>query len=198
MNYTAYKTPDTAIFGLNAKDERVFFKDAREASDEELLELQNIRQRIFFFDQVQPLVDNKCTFPLFHMTLLGIKNLIKLVTNNTIVDQFNSETILTHLLSEVELDLNFEEIKEFWDDREWEPRFSNERVFYNLVLTEGKKGVVFDYGEEVNLHFKDNFFVINPGWLWESYKRTYSEIMNSLTEDQKEQVVSYIRKEGLK
>ena len=193
-----YKTPDTAIFGLNSKDERVFYKDAREASDEELLELQNIRQRIFFFDQVQPLVDNKCTFPLFYMAALGIKNLVKLVTNNTAVDQFNSEPILTHLLSEVELDLNFEEIKSFWDDREWEPRLSNERVFYNLVLTEGKKGVVFDYGEEVNLHFKDNFFVINPGWLWESYKRTYSEIMNSLTEDQKEQVVSYIRKEGLK
>ena len=193
-----YKTPDTAIFGLNSKDERVFYKDAREASDSELLELVTIRQKIFFFDQVQPLVDNKCTFPLFHMTLLGIKNLIKLVTNNTIVDQFNSETILTHLLSEVELDLNFEEIKEFWDDREWEPRFSNERVFFNLVLTEGKKGVVFDYGEDVTLQFKDNFFVINPGWFWESYKRTYVEVMNSLTEEQKEQVVSYIRKEGLK
>lgn len=193
-----YKTSDTSIFGLNSKDERVFFKDARQASDSELLELQNIRQRIFFFDQVQPLVDNKCTFPLFHMTLLGIKNLIKLITNNTVVDQFNSEPILSRLLSKVELNINFEEVKDFWDDRDWEPRLSNERVFFNLVMTDDKKGVGFDYGEDVTLHFKDNFFIINPGWLWESYKRTYSEIMNSLTEAEKEQVISYIRKELLK
>lgn len=193
-----YKTPDTAIFGLNTNDERVYFKDAREASDSELLELQIIRHRIFFFDQVQPLVENKCTFPLFHMTVLGIKNLIKLVTNNSIVDEFNSEVILNRLLSEVNLEFNFEEIKTFWDDRKWDFNLTPSRVFLNLVLTDNKKAVMFDYGEEVTIQFKDNFFVINPGWLWESYKRTYSETMHSLSEEEEKQTASYIRKELLK
>lgn len=199
MTITNYKTPDSAIFGLNSKDERVYFKDIRAVTDnKELLELFKIRQKLFVINQIQVLDDNKAAFPLVHMTLFSIKNLAKVLSGKS---QVGAEEICNTL---EQIDPLFTEpvdlmkYVEFWDDRTWNDNPKLSYVFYQLAFLELKKGYSLDYGEDVTLQEWENaHFRLNPGWLWNRYKEFAEKVFDNLSEEQEQVVCDYIRTELL-
>lgn len=199
MTISNYKTPDNAIFGLNSKDERVYYKDVRQVTDnKELLELFKIRQRLFSLNQIQVLDDNKAAFPLLHMTLFSIKNLTKVLFGKS---QVGAEEICNTL---EKIDFLFTEpvdllkYVDFWNDRIWDSNFKMSYVFYQLAFLELKKGISLDYGDEVTLEeWEDVHFKLNPGWLWNRYKEFAENVFDNLSEEQEQIVCNYIRTELL-
>lgn len=199
MTITKYKTPDTAIFGLNSERERVFFGDARKVQDnKELINLVKIRNQIFFIDQVQVLDDHKSAFPLVHMTILGIKSLTKLLNGNSEADQEEICKVLEQMNSLFLEKVDLIKYTEFWDDRTWDFNDNLSYVFYNLAFTDFKKGYSLDYGEDVTLvEWEDIYFKLNPGWLWNQYKNFVETVFDNLTEEQETTIANYIRTELL-
>ena len=199
MTISKYKTPDTAIFGLNSERERVFFGDARKVQDnKELINLVKIRNKIFFIDQVQVLDDNKAAFPLIHMTILGIKNLAKLLNGNSDAGQEEVCKVLEQMNPLFLNKMDLMKYVEFWDDRTWDFNDNLSYVFYNLAFTDLKKGYSLDYGDEVTLEeWEDTFFRLNPGWLWNSLKDFTEIAFDNLSEEQETLIANYIRIELL-
>ena len=199
MTITKYKTPDTAIFGLNSERERVFFEDIRKVQDnKELINLVKIRNQIFFIDQVQVLDDHKCAFPLVHMTVLGIKNLTKLLNGTNDAGQEEVCKVLEQMNPLFLEKMDLIKYVEFWDDRVWDFNDNLSYVFYNLVFTDLKRGYSLDYGEDVTLvKWEDIYFRLNPGWLWNQYKNFVETVFDNLTEEQETLIANYIRTELL-
>lgn len=199
MTITNYKTPDSAIFGLNSKDERVYFKDVRQVTDnKELLELFKIRQRIFSLNQVQVLDDNKAAFPLIHMTLFLIKNLTRVLNGKSQIGAEDICAVLEQMDTLFSEPVELMKYVEFWDDRTWEPNSKLSYVFYQLAFLDLKKGYSLDYGDEVTLQeWEDVHFRLNPGWLWNRYKEFAEKVFDNLSEEQEQVVCNYIRAELL-
>lgn len=200
MTITKYKTPDTAIFGLNSERERVFFGDVRKVQDnKELINLVKIRNQIFFIDQVQVLDDNKCAFPLMHMTIFGIKNLTKLLNGTNDVSQEEVCKVLEQMNPLFLEKVDLTKYVNFWDDRVWDFNDNLSYVFYNLAFTDLKKGYSLDYGEDVTLvEWEDIYFRLNPGWLWNSYRNYAEKVFDNLSETEESLTSNYIREELLK
>lgn len=199
MTVTNYKTPDSAIFGLNSKDERVYFKDVRQVTDnKELLELFKIRQRLFSLNQIQVLDDNKAAFPLVHMTLFSIRNLAKILFGKSQVSAEEICSILEQIDTIFTEPVDLLKYVDFWNDRIWDSNFKMSYVFYQLAFLELKKGFSLDYGEEVTLEeWEDVHFKLNPGWLWNRYKEFAEIVFDNLSEEQEQIVCNYIRTELL-
>lgn len=199
MTITNYKTPDSAIFGLNTKDERVFFKDVRQVTDnKELLELFKIRQRIFSLNQVQVLDDSKAAFPLIHMTLFLIKNLTKVLNGKSQTGAEEVCIVLEQIDPLFSESVELMKYVEFWDDRTWKSIPKLSYVFYQLAFLDQKKGYSLDYGDEVTLQeWEDVHFRLNPGWLWNRYKEFAENVFDNLSEEQEQVVCNYIRAELL-
>lgn len=203
MTITNYKTPDSAIFGLNSKDERVYFKDVRQVTDnKELLELFKIRQKLFSINQIQVLDDNKAAFPLVHMTIFSIKNLTKVLFGKSQVGTEEICNTLEKIDSLFTEPVDLMKYVKFWDDRNWEGEFNpNSKisyVFYYLAFLDQKKGYSLDYGDEVTLQeWEDVHFRLNPGWLWNRYKEFAEKVFDNLSKEQEQVVCNYIRAELL-
>lgn len=199
MTISNYKTPDSAIFGLNSNDERVFFRDVRQVTDnKELLELFKIRQRIFSINQIQVLDDNKAAFPLIHMTIFLIKNLTKVLNGKSQVGAEEICTVLEKIDPLFSERVDLTKYVEFWDDRTWESNPKLSYVFHQLAFLDLKKGYSLDYGDEVTLQEWENVhFRLNPGWLWNRYKEFAENVFDNLSEEQEQVVCNYIRAELL-
>lgn len=199
MTISNYQTPDSAIFGLNSKDERVFFKDVRQVSDnKELLDLFKIRQKLFSTNQIQVLDDNKAAFPLIYMTIFSIKSLSKVLSGKSQVGAEEVCAVLEQIDPLFSEPVELMKYIEFWEDRVWEPNFKMSYVFYQLAFLDQKKGYSLDYGDEVTLQeWEDVHFRLNPGWLWNRYKEYVEKVFDNLSEEQEQVVCNYIRAELL-
>lgn len=199
MTITNYKTPDSAIFGLNSEKERVYYRDVRAVTDnKELINLQKIRNKIFFIDQVQVLDDHKSAFPLVYMTILGVKNITKILNGTSTVSPEQLCNTLDQMNVVFTQEVDVTKYAEFWDDRSWKSNNKLSYIFYNLVFPELKKGYVLDYSEEVCLEeWENTFFKLNPGWFWNTLKNYMEIAFDNLSEEQENLIANYIKTELL-
>lgn len=199
MTITKYKTPDTAIFGLNSERERVFFGDIRRVqNNKELIELFKIRHKEFFINQVQVLDDNKSAFPLTHMVIFGIEGFAKILSGTENIGYKEVCSVLEQISPLFLEKANLPKYVEFWDDRIWELNDNVSYIFYNLSFCKRKRGYVLDYDKDVTLEEWENTFLrLNPGWLWNQYKNFIETVFDNLTEEQETLITNYIRTELL-
>lgn len=184
-------TPDNAIFGINSKNERVLFGDVRKITDSfELLDLYKIRTKIFFFDQVEPLAENKSSFPLTMMCLHGLKSFSKIFS-------VSKEEIMEWICPELNNSLDLEKYNSVWSEVELGETLSS--AFVSLSLREDKKGYVLDYGDDVTItEWEPGYFKINPGWFWTRLKEFFEWKVNNLSEEELSQFVKTFKEELLK
>lgn len=197
----SYKAPNETIYGINSKDERVFFGDVRtllqEENTEELLDLLKIRTQIFYLNQTQPLVDNKSAFPLMIMFNFMVKMMSKVF--------YGQEEIrvgFTEVLKKVdsffteELDTKtIQDLHKVWSELDYSQVNTFADLYYAFYEQE-QKGYVLDYGEELTIEmWKDSgFLVINPGWLWGRFVEYLNYQFDAPSKEEKESCLKFITK----
>lgn len=185
-------TPDNAIFGINSKNERVLFGDVRKITDSfELLDLYKIRTKIFFFDQVEPLVKNKSAFPLTMMCLYGLKSFSKSFSTT-------KEEIIEWINPEFKSETDISKYQKWWPDVKFNSNLLSS-IFNLLTSKEEKKGYVLDYGDNVTIsEWELGYFVINPGWFWTRLKEYFDWKVNNMSEEDLEKFVTFFKEDLLK
>jgi len=191
-----YKIPDEIIFTTNYENKAITFGDVRNiVKENELINLLENRLDRYLITQVQPLLKNKCAFPLSIMTCIGIETLGEIFINKNIDD---SSYQFVQIISQIDqrfgrkINKKYEnELKKIWEEKSISGINSYGKIVYkffrnNMIHGYHTKGLFLSYEDTEKINIDDNnaFIIINPNWFWNSFYDTFIKLFKEITEAQ--------------
>jgi hypothetical protein len=204
------KIPDYVIFGIDSSGNPIDYGFVRTITDDnELIELLNLRLKVFFVNQVQPLQDAKSPFPLTIMTCVGIETLAEIFVKRKEGDQsFRFVETLKQMHQKFSHKPNGkfkQKLKEIWLEKELSNLDSFAKItyqFFRNTMMHGYqgKGVFLSYGDTVNIEINDElaFIKLNPDWFWNRFKEYYEKLFTMVklaqtNNPEKQNCIQYIK-----
>ena len=205
-----YKIPDDSIFGPNDLGEGITYGYVRSIKDEtELIRLLKLRLGGFFIRQVQPLQDAHSAFPLAVMTCVGIETLGVIFVPKKEGDssyQFVETTSKMHQIFGRKPDETFlESFAAIWSEKKKSDFNSYGKVLYKFfrnTMIHGYQGkgafLSYEDTDKIEIKSESGFMVINPDWLWNTYKAFFEKRFSDVLEAQnnnpeRQNCLQYIR-----